>query len=234
MSVQKLTLISHHLCPYVQRAAIVLAEKDIPFERVYVDLSAKPDWFTTISPLGKVPLLVVRRADGSEAVIFESAVICEYIDEALSGPRLHPADPLARAGHRAWMEFGSAVLGDVWGLETARDEAGYLAKAAALAAKFARVEAALGDGPFFSGDTFSLVDAVFAPVFRYFDVFDTLSDSHAFDGLPKVGAWRRSLSCRASVTGAVTADYERRLLEFLDRHDAFLVRGTRAVQRSAA
>ena len=39
-----LTLVSHDLCPYVQRAAIALLEKGIPFERSIIDLSAKPDW----------------------------------------------------------------------------------------------------------------------------------------------------------------------------------------------
>src|SRR3954447_25805808 len=75
---ERLTLISHHLCPYVQRAAIALAEKGIPFERVYVDLAAKPDWFKAISPLGKVPVLRVGQASGEETSIFESAVILEY------------------------------------------------------------------------------------------------------------------------------------------------------------
>jgi len=56
---QKLTLISHHLCPYVQRAAIALGEKGAPFERILIDLANKPDWFLKISPLGKVPLLVI-------------------------------------------------------------------------------------------------------------------------------------------------------------------------------
>ena len=51
-----LTLVSFDLCPYVQRAAIVLAEKGMPFTRRDVDLAAKPDWFKAISPLGKVPL----------------------------------------------------------------------------------------------------------------------------------------------------------------------------------
>jgi glutathione S-transferase len=64
MSDAKLTLISHHLCPYAQRAAIALAEKGVRFERRYVDLSAKPDWFLAISPLGKVPLLIVKQDDG--------------------------------------------------------------------------------------------------------------------------------------------------------------------------
>src|SRR5690606_14684875 len=63
-----LTLVSHHLCPYVQRAVIALLEKGVPFERVYINLDEKPAWFRQISPLGKVPLLKV----GDEAVLFES------------------------------------------------------------------------------------------------------------------------------------------------------------------
>ena len=46
-----LTLASHLLCPYVQRVAIVLHEKGLPFERRWVDLADKPAWFRAISPL---------------------------------------------------------------------------------------------------------------------------------------------------------------------------------------
>jgi len=53
---QNLTLISHPLCPFVQRAVIVLLEKGVAFDRVNVDLSAKPDWFLALSPTGKVPV----------------------------------------------------------------------------------------------------------------------------------------------------------------------------------
>src|SRR4029450_6177472 len=72
-----LKLISHKLCPYVQRAVIALTEKGIPFERIDIDLANKPDWFLKISPLGKVPVLVVAQ-DGREVALFESNVICEY------------------------------------------------------------------------------------------------------------------------------------------------------------
>src|SRR5437660_1085994 len=54
-----LKLISHKLCPYVQRAVIALTEKGVGFERVDIDLANKPDWFLAISPLGKTPVLVV-------------------------------------------------------------------------------------------------------------------------------------------------------------------------------
>lgn len=218
-----LKLISHKLCPYVQRALIALKEKGVPFERIDIDLASKPDWFLKLSPLGKVPVLVVTTERG-EVALFESNVICEYIEETQAGSRLHPADPLQRAEHRAWMEFGSAILGDLWGLETTTDAATFESKRQALVAKFARVEAALGAGPFFAGDAFSLVDAVFAPVFRYFDLFDELTEHGIFNDVPKVRAWRAELAKRSSVRGAVGADYPQLLRAFLVRHDAHLLK----------
>lgn len=219
----RLKLISHKLCPYVQRAVIALGEKGVPFERIDIDLANKPDWFLKLSPIGKVPVLVVERG-GREVALFESNVICEYIEEIFADAKLHPRDPLARAEHRAWMEFGSAILGDLWGLETTTDPAVFETKRQALAAKFARVEAALGDGPFFAGEGFSLVDAVFAPVFRYFDVFDDFADLAIFADTPKVRAWRAQLAKRPSARGAVSPDYPDLLRAFLVRHDAHLLK----------
>src|SRR6266576_319478 len=96
---ERLRLISHKLCPYVQRAVIALTEKSVAFERIDIDLANKPDWFVAISPLGKTPVLQV-----GNTAIFESAVILEYLEETQSKP-LHPADALVRAEHRAWIEF---------------------------------------------------------------------------------------------------------------------------------
>lgn len=203
-----LTLVSHHLCPYVQRAAISLAEKAVPFERVYVDLADKPAWFLDLSPLGKTPVLKV-----ANRAIFESAVILEYLEETAPHP-LHPADPLRRAEHRAWIEFGSAVLNDIAGLYSAGDEAAFAAKAGKLAAKFGRLEGSLGQRPWFDGE-FSLVDAAFGPVFRYFDVFDRIGDFGVLAGKSKVAAWRKALAARPSIRHAVGADYESRLETFL-------------------
>jgi glutathione S-transferase len=217
--VPRLTLVSHHLCPYVQRAVIALTEKRVPFERIDVDLAAKPAWFTAISPLGKVPLLTV----GDAAVIFESAVILEYLEETQPRP-LHPADPLARAEHRAWIEFGSSVLADIAGLYTASDEAAFGTKAGILNGKFTRLEARLGLGPWFDGAPFSLVDTAFGPVFRYFDSFDRIGGFGILAGLPKVAAWRAALARRASVAGAVGADYPARLRAFLAARGSYLSR----------
>ena len=216
-----LRLVSHHLCPYVQRAVIALTEKGVTHERTYIDLAAKPDWFTALSPLGKVPLLLVDEA----TALFESAVICEFLEETAPGVRLHPDDPVERARHRAWIEFASATLGSIAGLYAAPDADAFEQKRADLAAKMAWLERALGTGPYFAGKRFSLVDAAFGPVFRYFDTFEAaLPSLGVFDALPKVRAWRAALAGRPSVRDAVAADYPERLALFLQARGSHLSR----------
>lgn len=211
-----LELVSHHLCPYVQRAAIALLEKAVPFRRTFIDLAAKPDWFLGLSPLGKVPLLRV-----GDRVLFESAAICDYLDDVLA-PRLHPPDPLARAEHRAWIAFASTVLDDIAGLYNAPDADAFDRRTVVLAERFGRLERALGGGPFFAGEPFSLVDAAFAPVFRYFDVLDRFVQLGLFASKPRVAAWRRALAGRPSVAAAVDADYPYRLERFFRTRNAHL------------
>jgi glutathione S-transferase len=205
----ELVLVSHVLCPYVQRVAIALHEKGAAFRRVDVDLANKPDWFVAISPLGKTPLLQT-----DDAVIFESAVILEYLEETID-PSLHPATPLQRAEHRGWIEFASSVLNDIAGLYNAVDPAAFAARSGALRAKFERLEGRLVGAPFFGGKRFSLVDAAFAPVFRYWDVFDEIAPFGTFDGLGKVRSWRAALAQRESVRLAAAPDYSPRLHAFL-------------------
>ena len=211
----RLRLISHKLCPYVQRAVIALTEKGVAFERIDIDLANKPEWFLKVSPLGKTPVLLV-----GDHAIFESAVILEYLEETQAHP-LHPSDALARAEHRAFIEYGSAVLNDIAGLYTAPDEAAFKAKAAQLEARFARLETRVKE-PWFDGENFSLVDAVFGPVFRYFDVFDAIGDFGILNGKPKLARWRQTLAARPSVKSAVGADYPALLRDFIERRRSYL------------
>jgi glutathione S-transferase len=206
-----LKLVSHALCPYVQRAAIALTEKQVAFERIVIDLGNKPAWFKVISPLGKVPLLLVE-----DAVLFESAAICDYLDETIA-PRLHPADPIRRAQHRAWIEFASSLLNDIWGFYAAPDAAGFERKVADIVTKFQRLEDELAhrEGPYFTGSDFSLVDAAFGPVFRYFDVFERFIELDAFADKPNLRAWRQALAERPSVRDAVAPEYPALLEAFL-------------------
>jgi glutathione S-transferase len=218
-------LISHKLCPYVQRAVIALTEKGVPFERIDIDLANKPQWFLAISPLGKTPVLHV-----GDTAIFESAVILEYLEETRPKP-LHPRDPARRAEHRGWIEFGSAVLNDIAGFYAAPDEASFATRTAQLERRFAQLETRVAASPWFDGGGFSLVDAVFGPVFRYFDVFDGIADFGILAGKPKLARWRQALAVRPSVRAAVGADYPALLREFLNRRNSWL---SQLQQRAAA
>ena len=213
-----LKLISHKLCPYVQRAVIALTEKGVAFERIDVDLANKPEWFLVISPLGRTPVLLV-----GDVPIFESVVILEYLEET-QPKALHPADPLRRAEHRAWIEFGSAVLNDIAGFYGAPNDVAFRGKTAQLEEHFARLEARIKATPWFDGQSFSLVDAVFGPVFRYFDVFDEIGDFGILAKKPKLAQWRKSLAERSSVSSAVSVEYTALLHDFLRRRSSWISR----------
>lgn len=212
-------LISNPLCPYTQRAAIQLAEKGIDYQRVYIDMANKPEWFLRVSPLGKVPLLRV-----GDTVIFETAVICEYIEETEPAVPLHPAVPLERARHRSWAEFASAIIADVFAFYMAPDAAAFERKGGDLQARFRWLERHLEDEPYFAGARFSLVDAAFAPIFRLFDTFDRIGEFGIFKGLEHVPAYRAALADRASVRQAVVSDYAEIFRRYLSERGSHLSR----------
>jgi len=202
----KFTLISFKLCPYVQRSTITLEEKAIPYDIEYVDLANKPAWFLQLSPLGKVPVL---RAD--DTVLFESAVINEYLDEITGPERLLPVDPLPRARDRAWIEFISVAMLDHWRFYTAQTEQDALAQRDLLRGKLQRLEAELGtDGsPLWHGEWFSLVDAAAAPMLQRIHWTDGMAPEHgsAVD-LPRVTAWTEALLARSAVHRSTVPEIE--------------------------
>jgi len=232
MNRPKLTLISHHLCPYAQRATIALLENEVPFERRNIDLANKPDWFQELSPLGKVPILVVN----DDVVLFESSIIAQYIAETTGGGLLS-SDPLEKYGQLAWMEFASQVIAGIGRLYNADSQSAIDSTRTILQDKFQRLEQRFGAGPWFANDQFTLVDAAIAPAFRYFDVLDDLTGFELFADTPKIARWRRALSARPTVKGAVSNDYPERLLKFLADRDSVVGRiaqTTFATQRVVA
>ncbi|MEP2947375.1 MAG: glutathione S-transferase family protein [Lentilitoribacter sp.] len=208
-------LISHHLCPYVQRAVIVLSEKAIEHKRTYIDLSDKPDWFAKTSPLGRVPILKTQ-----ETVLFESQVIAEYLDEITQGS-LHPENALTKAHHRSWIEFGSETLAGISGLYNAKDFASFEQKRKLLRLKFERINVEI-EGPYFAGEHFHMIDGVWATIFRYFDVFDKIANFEVFTGLEKVENWRQRISQRKSVQEAPPEGYNQRLEYFLQDKSSYI------------
>ena len=217
MKQESFTLITHVLCPYVQRSIITLEEKNIPYTRTDIDLEKKPAWFEQKSPMGKVPILLVDE----KPALFESAIICEYLDEITPGS-LHPIDSFEKAFHRAWIEFGSSILSKIASLYNAKEESHFYILHAEIQDKFRIVESKIDSIPFFSREKFHLIDSVYGPIFRYFDVFDTFTTLNTFEELPKCCQWRNALKQRISVQNAVSKEYSKLLLEFLIKRGSYL------------
>lgn len=209
-NVVDLELVSFKICPFVQRSVVTLRHKAIPYRITYIDLADPPEWFHAISPFGKVPLL---RVDG-DAVIFESAVINEYLDE-ITPPPLHPADPLQRALNRGWIEFGSECLVNQYQLLTASDDARFDQRRAALAEKLERLETVVSDGPYFNGPDLSLVDTAYAPLFMRLEILHRRGVLDTPLAGPRVGRWCDALLALPAVRESVVPEFEALFVEHL-------------------
>ena len=198
-----LELISFRLCPFVQRAAILLTHKRIKHTVTFIDLANPPAWFREISPRGKVPILRVN----NEISIFESAVIAEFIDE-VTPPPLMPEDPVLRAYNRSWIAYAPAVLMPLRDFTTVTTGPECFHAVQDFQTRLKLVEDALGEGPYFNGHAFSLVDAAYAPLFVRLDYFHAmlgeLAPSMRF---PKVASWHQVLCDLASVQKTIGYDF---------------------------
>ncbi|BBC71088.1 glutathione S-transferase [Altererythrobacter sp. B11] len=85
------------------KVRLALAEKGVEWTGHYVDILAGEQFdpaFLAINPRGAVPAI---RHEG--AIITESTVICEYVDESFPGPALRASTPLGRARMRMWTKL---------------------------------------------------------------------------------------------------------------------------------
>ena len=208
-------LISFKTCPFVQRAVITLKYKNIDFDITYIDLADPPDWFIELSPLQKVPVLKV-----DDEVLFESAVINEYLDDITDGA-LQPKDALARAKNRAWIEFASNMLGNLYMMKMSKDEASYTKYSERLVEQMHRVENYLGDGPWFNGADFSLADTAFAPLFKQNSVADYRLSVLDPETMPKIDAWSRRLLALPAVRESVVDEFEDLYLAAMEKNGSY-------------
>lgn len=212
-----LELISLKICPFVQRSVIALNEKQVDFKITHIDPSDPPEWFKDISPLGKVPVLKV----GDQSV-FESAVISEYLDEVYA-PQLHPQDPLQKATHRSWVEFCSDLIMTQFKMSTAKEQAGFEENRDALKAGLQRLASAVSEeGPYFAGETFHLVDTVYAPLFMRMNIVEGIRPLE-LDMPERLTVWADALLARETVKNSVVEDFETIFKGFLNKQDGYLV-----------
>jgi glutathione S-transferase len=202
----KYLLVSFKTCPWVQRAAIVLREKNIDFEFRHIEPDNRPDWFLAISPHKKVPVL---RLDDAVS-LFESNAIAEFLDETTQ-PRLHPQDPVVRAVNRAWTDYIPSFAAEVTAVAYADTEADYVKAAGRIPAPFERLETALkkqGSGPYFNGKTYSLVDAAYAPFLQRYLFLDRVKRIGHIEKFPRLEAWAHALVNRPSTHSFPPDEFE--------------------------
>jgi glutathione S-transferase len=202
----KYLLVSFKTCPWVQRAAIVLREKNIEFEFRHIEPDNRPDWFLAISPHKKVPVL---RIDDTVS-LFESNAIAEYLDETVA-PRLHPEDPVARAVNRAWTDYVPTFAAAVTATAYADTAADYDKAVEGIPVPFGQLERALekqGDGPLFNGARYSLVDAAYAPFLQRYFFLDRVRKIGHIEKFPRLRAWAETLIGRASTHSFPPDEFE--------------------------
>jgi glutathione S-transferase len=216
MNQPKLKLVSFSMCSYVQRAIIAMQEKNIKYELEYIDLSMPPDWFFDVSPLEKVPVLLV-----DDQPLFESMAICEYIDD-ISGHGLYPEDPFIRAQHRAWIALGDSILGTVYDVIQTSDETEFKRARGTVIDRLDVVEEGLEADPFFAGQRFGMVDLAYAPLFQFLTGIARHSDIDFFEDVPGVKAWSEQVLAYPSVAASVPNDYATLLRDYLRRPDTVL------------
>src|SRR3954471_14534045 len=202
----KYMLVSFKTCPWVQRSAIVLREKNTEFELRHIKSDNRPDWFLAISPHKKVPVLSID----DKVSLFESNAINEYLDETIA-PRLHPEDPIERAVNRAWTDYVPTFASTVTATAYADTEADYDKAAEHISAPFERLKKALerqGGGPFFNGAKYTLVDAAYAPFLQRYVFLDRVRPIGLIGNYPRLKAWADTLMQRPSTHSFPEAEFE--------------------------
>ncbi len=146
---------------YGHQVRIVLAEKGVAVDYVFVKPDDAPETLAELNPYGTLPTLVDR-----DLVLFNSSVILEYLDERFPHPPLLPIYPVARARARLmmcriekeWYQAAHVILSassSTAQIEQAREE---------LRQSLLAVAKVFDESPYFLSDDFSLIDCVVAPL----------------------------------------------------------------------
>ena len=177
-----LTLYDAARCPYCARVRIVLAEKDVEYEAIAIDLADRPAWIYEKNSTGRVPVI---EEDGW--VLPESSVIMEYLEERYPEPPLLAADPADRALARLWIFRHDDFTKPYYALRRGEDGAELR-----FAEQLARLDAALEQRPWLGGAEFGLADAGYVPwLLRARDLLGVELDPY-----PALSGWLERLLAR--------------------------------------
>ncbi len=194
-----LQLMSAEVCPFAQRTLILMAEKGLSYEHREVDLKNKPDWFEAASPYSKVPVLI-----HGDVRVYESAIINEYLNEAFPEPPMMPATPAGRAQARIWIDYDNVkFVPAFYKVLLAKDESRRqeLADTLVESLRFMETQALAkrNGGPYWLGDSCSLVDIALYPHFERLCVLEFYRDISIPDECGALREWMAAMAERPCV-----------------------------------
>ena len=163
---------------YVRTSRLALHEKGVNYDLVPIDVFAEggpPSSYLVRQPFGRIPAF---EHDGF--LLYETGAITRYIDEALDGPQLQPADPRSRARVNQIISIAEGYIYPtlVWGIyveRVSKSERGEPSDEKRLAVSLSKAPVILkaladlmGDGPWLGGASLTLADLHVAPMLDYF------------------------------------------------------------------
>ncbi|MCG8383668.1 MAG: glutathione S-transferase family protein [Gammaproteobacteria bacterium] len=223
MTTEKPLLVSFTICPFAHRTAIVLRLKNRPYFYESIDLQNKPQWFLNEVPTGKVPALFVA-TDSGQDVIFESAIINEFLDESFPQP-LAAATPLARAKERSWIAYSEQLILQQFNLMCAQDKQTFDELLVALVENLSKLKPAVGE-PYFDGVRFGLVDAALAPLFYRLKWLPRVKlairdQARHSDGAQRLFTWMETLADSPVVREALPQGHDQAFVDFFMAKDSY-------------
>ena len=211
-------LVGFQLCPFTQRAMIILDESNITYKVSYIDISNKPDWFFKISPLHEIPVLRIN----DQQSIFKSNVICEYInDEFLLN--LYPASNYERSRQKSWIEFGNALVVDIFLMSIAENNNDFIDKKETVDKKLLQLDKEISNNAFSISTSFSMIDSCYTPIFVRLNELSEILDINLLGPYRYLTGWRDNLLSRQSAIKLRNNDQKLLLINFLKKKNSFIV-----------
>ena len=181
-------LVSHVICPFVQRVKALLEAKDLFYTVQDIELSEKPAWFLESSPNAQVPILITDEGQ----VLFESDAIVEFVEETKDIP-LYSHDPVRRAHERAWSRLATNHYLAQCAAQRSADAATLKERVRTLDAAFEKIAVRLGPSKFFNGDALGMVEIAWLPLLHRAAIVKRFSGHDFLAGFPRLTDWQAAV-----------------------------------------
>lgn len=165
-------LIGSHSSPYARKVRIVLAEKKLDYQFVLEDVWSPNTGIKEFNPLGKVPCLIMD--DGG--AVFDSRVICEYLDGLSPNARLIPQDSRARIAVKTWEALADGLCDAAIAVRLESQRAADRQDPVSISRQMEKMDSALeaiskglGDNPWCVGVNMTLADIAVGAALAYLD-----------------------------------------------------------------